>query len=182
MGTRTQHLPAWPDHGPEQEHIRPGQAARAGIRRAAGGAHHAPGFVPRGPDHGTLRLTARGTALAVFSICFPGTLTSGWLHVPVLSGASFVAACLLAALATRREDLLVVVTLPPVMFLFSAICVAAVSANGGGFLAAASGVALTLGAAVAWLLIGEAALLVLSLFRGLPGCVRDLRADLRGEP
>jgi ABC-type Fe3+-siderophore transport system permease subunit len=140
------------------------------------------GAVPRGADYGTLRLTARGTALAVFSLCFPGTLTSGWLHMPVLSGASFVAACLLAALATRREDLLVVVTLPPLMFAFSAICVAAVSSDGGGFLAAASGVALTLGAAVVWLLIGEALLIVLSLFRGLPAGIRDLRADLRGEP
>jgi len=134
------------------------------------------------PDHGTLRLTARGAALAMFSICFPGTLTSGWLHFPVLSGASFVAACVLAALATRREDLLVVVTLPPVVFLASAICVAAVSNDGGGVLAAVSGIALTLGRAALWLLIGEAAVLVLSLCRGLHRCVRDLRADLRAEP
>jgi len=190
MGTRT-HPPARPDQ--VREHIRPGQA-RASTRRATGGSHtpdgsralgggsHARPAVSQVPDHGTLRLTARGAALAMFSICFPGTLTSGWLHFPVLSGASFVAACVLAALATRREDLLVVVTLPPVVFLASAICVAAVSSDGGGVLAAVSGIALTLGRAALWLFIGEAAVLVLSLCRGLHRCVRDLRADLRGEP
>jgi hypothetical protein len=165
-----------------------------GTRRATGGSHTTDGSRGEGggsharpaafhePDHGTLRLTARGAALAMFSICFPGTLTSGWLHFPVLSGASFVAACVLAALATRREDLLVMVTLPPVVFLASAICVAAVSSDGGGVLAAVSGIALTLGRAALWLFIGEAAVLVLSLFRGLHRCVRDLRTDLRGEP
>ena len=190
MGTRT-HPPARPDQ--VREHIRPGQA-RASTRRATGGSHTPDGSRAGGggshtrpavspvPDHGTLRLTARGAALAMFSICFPGTLTSGWLHFPVLSGASFVAACVLAALATRREDLLVVVTLPPVVFLASAICVAAVSSDGGGVLAAVSGIALTLGRAALWLFIGEAAVLVLSLCRGLHRCVRDLRADLRGEP
>ena len=35
--------------------------------------------------------------LVMFSIIFLGTLTSGWLHFPVLSGASFVAGCVLAA-------------------------------------------------------------------------------------
>jgi hypothetical protein len=196
MGTRTQHPPGQPDQ--VREHIRPGQA-RTGLRRAAGGSHaqgtrrapsgrrnpggsHADAGPGYAPDHGTLRLTARGAALAMFSICFPGTLTSGWLHVPVLSGASFLAACVLAALGTRREDLLVVVTLPPVVFLASAICVAAVSSNGGGVLAAASGIALTLGGAAFWLAVGEATALLLSLFRGLPQCVRDLRADLRGDP
>jgi len=202
MGTRTQHPPAGSDQA--RKHIRPGEA-RAGVRRATDGSHdpaghhdpagsrtaggsrgqgggHARAAASGEPDHGTLRLTARGAALAMFSICFPGTLASGWLHFPTLSGASFMAACVLAALATRREDLLVVVTLPPVVFLASAICVAAVSSDGGGVLAAVSGIALTLGRAALWLLAGEGLVLLLSLFRGLHRCVRDLRADLRGEP
>ena len=202
MAMRTQHPPAGSDQA--REHIRPGEA-RTGLRRATDGSHDPAGnrtaggsqaagggrgpggsparaAEPHAPDHGTLRLTARGAALAMFSIIFPGTLTSGWLHFPVLSGASFVAACVLAALATRREDLLVVVTLPPVVFLVSAICVAAVSSNGGGVLAGVSGIALTLGRAALWLLAGEGIVLLLSLFRGLHRCVRDLRTDLRGEP
>jgi hypothetical protein len=190
MGTRTPHPLAGSDQA--REHIRPGEA-RTGLRRATDGSHDPAGSRTAGgsltsaaasqvPDHGTLRLTARGAALAMFSIIFPGTLTSGWLHFPVLSGASFVAACVLAALATRREDLLVVVTLPPVVFLASAICVAVVSSDGGGVLAGVSGIALTLGRAALWLLAGEAIVLVLSLFRGLHRCVRDLRTDLRGEP
>ncbi len=196
MGTRTPHPLAGSDQA--RRHIRPGEA-RAGTRPATGGSpdpasNHDPAVsqtadgnrtsaeASQMPDHGTLRLTARGAALAMFSIIFPGTLTSGWLHFPVLSGASFVAACVLAALATRREDLLVVVTLPPVVFLASAICVAVVSSDGGGVLAGVSGIALTLGRAALWLLAGEAIVLVLSLFRGLHRCVRDLRTDLRGEP
>jgi len=163
-----------------------GSPAANGSRTASGGqgpgGSHAPAAASPVPDQGTLRLTARGTALAMFSICFPGILASGWLHFPVLSGASFVAACVLAALATRREDLLVVVTMPPVVFLVSAICVAAVSSDGGGVLAAVSGIALTLGRAALWLLAGEGIVLLLSLFRGLHRCVRDLRTDLRGEP
>ena len=209
MGTRTQHPPSGSEQA--RKHIRPGEA-HAGLRPATDGSHDPAGSRTTGgsraadsgqaaggggrgqggsltgaeasqvPDHGTLRLTARGAALAMFSIIFPGTLTSGWLHFPVLSGASFVAACVLAALATRREDLLVVVTLPPVVFLASAICVAVVSSDGGGVLAGVSGIALTLGRAALWLLAGEAIVLVLSLFRGLHRCVRDLRTDLRGEP
>jgi hypothetical protein len=202
MGTRTPHPLAGSDQA--RKHIRPGEA-RAGTRPATGGSsdpasNHDPAVsrteggnrgqggsrtsaeAPQVPDHGTLRLTARGAALAMFSIIFPGTLTSGWLHFPVLSGVSFVAACVLAALATQREDLLVVVTLPPVVFLASAICVAVVSSDGGGLLAGISGIALTLGRAALWLLAGEAIVLVLSLFRGLHRCVRDLRTDLRGEP
>ncbi|HEY4454542.1 MAG TPA: DUF6542 domain-containing protein [Pseudonocardiaceae bacterium] len=201
METRTPHPPAGSDQA--REHIQPGEARTvmrratdashdpAGSRatsgsRAAGGGRGPGGSParvaePHAPDHGTLRLTARGAALAMFSIIFPGTLTSGWLHFPVLSGASFVAACVVAALATRREDLLVVVTLPPVVFLASAICVAAVSSDGGGVLAGVSGIALTLGRAALWLLAGEGIVLVLSLFRGLHRCVRDLRTDLRGE-
>ena len=208
METRTPHPPAGSDQA--REHIRPGEA-RTRMRRATDGSHdpagsrangsrtagggqvtgggsrdqsgsHTSAAASRAPDHGTLRLTARGAALAMFSIMFPGTLTSGWLHFPALSGASFVAACVLAALATRREDLLVVVTLPLVVFLASAICVAVVSSGGGGVLAGVSGIALTLGRAALWLLAGEAIVLVLSLFRGLHRCVRDLRTDLRGEP
>jgi hypothetical protein len=117
----------------------------------------------------------------MFSLFFPGTLTSGWLHVPSLSGLSFVAGCLLAGLVTRREDMLLVVTIPPVVFLASAIVVAAVSSSGGGVLAAVSGIALTLAGAALYLFIGEAAILVISLFRGLPRCVRELRADLHSD-
>jgi len=38
------------------------------------------------------------------------------------------------------------------------------------------------GRAALWLLAGEGIVLLLSLFRGLHRCVRDLRTDLRGEP
>jgi hypothetical protein len=128
------------------------------------------------------RLTARGAALAMFSLFFPGTLTSGWLNLGALTGVSFLAGCILAGLYTKREDLLLVVTTPPLIFLAAVICVTAVSSNGGGVLSAVSGIALVLSAAAPWLFAGELVIIVISLFRGLPRSVRSLRADLRGDP
>jgi hypothetical protein len=144
----------------------PGRGTRGGPARPAAAA----------------RLTARGAALAMFSLFFPGTLTSGWLNLGALAGVSFLVGCVLAGLYTKREDLLLVVTTPPLIFLAAVICVTAVSSDGGGVLSAVGGIALALSAAAPWLFAGELAIIVISLFRGLPRSVRNLRADLRGDP
>jgi hypothetical protein len=133
-------------------------------------------------DRAAAQLTARGAMLAMFSLFFPGTLTSGWLNLGALTGVSFVAGCVLAGLYTKREDLLLVVTTPPLIFLAAVACVTAVSSHGGGVLSAASGIALVLAAAAPWLFAGELAIILISLFRGLPRSIRNLRADLRGDP
>jgi hypothetical protein len=140
-------------------------AARAGAARAGGAA--------------PARLTARGAGLAMFSLFFPGTLTAGWLHLPVLTGVSFLAGCILAGLYARRADLLVVVTMPPLIFLISLICVKALTSTGSAVISTAEGCLLTLAATAAWLFGGEAAILVIALFRGLPRTVREHRAALR---
>ena len=123
---------------------RPGAAAPTGApsgSQAAGGGRGPGGSPARAAGtRVTARwATARGAA-PPWPTIFPA-LTSGWLGWAVLSGPTFVAACVLAALATAAADLLVVVTLPPVVFLVSAICVGAVSSNGGGVLAGVSGIA-----------------------------------------
>jgi hypothetical protein len=155
-----------------RQHVRPGEM-HARVQR---------GQPPGRAAAAAARLTARGAALAMFSLFFPGTLTSGWLNLGALSGASFLAGCILAGLYTKREDLLLVVMTPPLIFAASSVCVTAVSSNGGGVISAVSGIALILAAAAPWLFAGELAILVISLFRGLPRSVRNLRAELRGDP
>ena len=72
---------------------------------------------------------------------------------------------------------------PPLIFLIAVACAESISSSATGHsrvLSAAEGTILTLAAAAPWLFGGEALGLVLALFRGLPQCVRDLRAGLRG--
>jgi hypothetical protein len=47
--------------------------------------------------------------------------------------------------------------------------------------AAAEGIVLTLAAVAPWLFSGVIIGLVIALLRGLPQCVRDLSAELRGD-
>ena len=161
----------------------PASAARPAARpRPAAG--HGPAARARsgGPGPASAapaRLTARGAGLAMFSLFFPGTLTAGWLHLPVLTGLSFLAGCILAGLYARRPDLLVVVTMPPLIFLISLICVKAMTSTGSAVISTAEGCLLTLAATAAWLFGGEAVILVIALFRGLPRTIREHRAALR---
>ena len=157
----------------------PGGKAPARGRGKAGGAAPGPAGAARAGGAAPARLTARGAGLAMFSLFFPGTLTAGWLHLPVLTGVSFLAGCILAGLYARRADLLVVVTMPPLIFLISLICVKALTSTGSAVISTAEGCLLTLAATAAWLFGGEAAILVIALFRGLPRTVREHRAALR---
>jgi hypothetical protein len=129
------------------------------------------------------RLTSRGAVLAMFALFFLGALVADTLHLGFLVGFSFLAGCVLAARFARRSALLAVVVSPPLIFFVAVVCAESVSSSAatGGLLAAAEGTILTLAAAAPWLFGGEALGLVLALFRGLPQCVRDLRAGLRGE-
>ena len=138
----------------------------------------------RSQDHQPpARMTGRGAVLAMFALFFTGAALAGLLHLGVLVGFSFLAGCVLAARFARRSALLVVVVTPPLIFLIAVACAESISSSSTGHsrvLAAAEGTILTLAAAAPWLFGGEALGLVLALFRGLPQCVRDLRAGLRG--
>ncbi|HTS99396.1 MAG TPA: DUF6542 domain-containing protein [Streptosporangiaceae bacterium] len=131
------------------------------------------------------RMTARGAVLAMFSLFFPGTLTAGWLHLGVLTGLSFVAGCTLTARYTRRDGLLTVAVTPPLIFLISLVCAEMFTSHADtirhALTSAAEGTILTLAGVAPWLFAGVLISLVITMFRGLPQCVHDLREELRGD-
>jgi hypothetical protein len=131
------------------------------------------------------QMTCRGAVLAMFVLFFLGALIADLLHLGFLVGLSFLAGCVLAARFARRSALLAVVVSPPLIFLVAVVCAESLSSSAAtdraGLLSAAEGTILTLAAAAPWLFGGEVLGLAFALFRGLPQCVRDLRAGLRGE-
>jgi hypothetical protein len=130
-------------------------------------------------------MTARGAVLAMFALFFFGTLIAGWLHLEVLAGLSFVAGCALAACYTRRDALLTVVTTPPLIFMIVLVGTVSMTSHADTvrhtLTSAAEGVILALAAVAPWLFTGVIVGLIIAVFRGLPQCVRDLGAELRGD-
>jgi hypothetical protein len=130
-------------------------------------------------------MTARGAVLAMFSLFFLGTLVAGWMHLGVLTGFSFVAGAVLAARYTRRDGLLAVVVTPPLIFVIALTVTEVLTSHADtvkhSLISAAEGTILTLAATAPWLFVGVIAGLAVAMFRGLPQCVRDLRAELRGD-
>jgi len=131
------------------------------------------------------RITARGAALVMLGAFLAGDLLAGWLGLSILTGLTFVAGCLLAAVCTQRHDLLFMVTTPPVIFLVAVVCAETLTSPGSTFAssagAVAAGTVLTLSAAAPWLFGGVLLCLIIAMVRGLPQCVRDLQTDLRGQ-
>jgi uncharacterized protein DUF6542 len=127
---------------------------------------------------------ARGAAVAMFMVFLLADLTAGWLHVVALTGFGFAAGSAVAAGRTRQQDLLLVATTPPVIF-FAAVTSAElitlhlnhVAASAGLVLA---GIFLTLSTAAPWMFGGLAGALLIATVRGLPRCIRELRAELTG--
>jgi hypothetical protein len=130
-------------------------------------------------------MTALGAVLAMFAVFFVGTLAAGWMHLGVLTGLSFVAGAVLAARYTRRDGLLAVVVTPPLIFVIALIVTEVLTSHADtakhSLISAAEGTILTLAATAPWLFVGVVAGLAIAMFRGLPQCVRDLRAELRGD-
>jgi hypothetical protein len=130
-------------------------------------------------------MTARGAVLAMFSLFFFGTLIAGWLHLELLAGLSFVAGCALAASYTRRDALLTVVTTPPLIFVIVLVGSVTMTSHADTvrhrLISTAEGIILALAAVAPWLFAGVIIGLIIALFRGLPQCVRDLSAELRGD-
>jgi len=120
----------------------------------------------------------------MFAIFVLTDLSAGWLHVAGLTGFGFAAGSAAAAGRTRRKELLLAATTPPLVFLLAVTCselialhVSHVAVSPGLVLA---DIFLTLSTAAPWLFGGLAGALVIATVRGLPSCVRDLRAQLTG--
>jgi hypothetical protein len=89
----------------------------------------------------------------------------------------------LAARYTRRDGLLTAVATPPLIFMIALVVSEALTSHAGTFAhtltIATEGTFLTLAAIAPWLFCGVILGIVIAMFRGLPQCVRDLRAELR---
>jgi hypothetical protein len=131
------------------------------------------------------RMTARGAVVAMFLLFFVGTLAAGWLHLEVLAGLSFVAGCALAPWYSRRDALLTVVVTPPLIFMASLVIAELLTSHADtvrhSLTSAAEGIVLTLAGVAPWLFCGVVIGLIVALLRGLPQCVRDMGAELRGD-
>ncbi|HEX5188694.1 MAG TPA: DUF6542 domain-containing protein [Streptosporangiaceae bacterium] len=125
-------------------------------------------------------MSARAAVVTMFVIFVLADLGAGWLHLVALTGFGFAAGSAAAAGRTRREDLLLASTTPPLIFLL-AVTVSELITLHLNHVAASAGLALadiflTLSTAAPWLFGGLAGALVIATVRGLPQCVRDLRA------
>jgi len=115
----------------------------------------------------------------MLSVFTAGLLAGSLLGWTVLAGLAFAIGCAAAARYTRPADLLTVVVTPPLLFFAALVAVKTVTATGNLLLSVAEGTALTLAALAPWLIAGVTLTLIVTWIRGLPRCVRALRADLR---
>jgi len=130
-------------------------------------------------------MTSRAAVAALFMIFLLADLGAGWLHMVALTGFGYAAGSAIVAGRTRQQDLLLVATSPPAIFLAAVTAgelitlhVDHVAASPGLVLA---NIFLTLSTAAPWLFGGLAGALLIATVRGLPQCVRDLRAQLAGR-
>jgi hypothetical protein len=116
--------------------------------------------------------------LAVFAVGLIGASLTPW---PVLAGAFFVIGSVAAVIYVRPGDLLMVTIVPPLLFGIALLAVKAATASGNVVLSIAEGIAITMAEVAPWLFAGMALTLVIAWARGLGGCVRELRQDLRAD-
>ncbi|XVQ12607.1 DUF6542 domain-containing protein [Spirillospora sp. CA-255316] len=162
----------------------PGASPDAGgrVRRQRGGARRDPG--PRARSAGaSITLTGRGGVVVLTAIALLGALLSRWLDFGVLAGASFLAGCVLAALATRRADLITLAVSPPAVFLAVTVLAEIVTALGdpSPVRGVALGVLTALAGTAPWLFGGTLLVLLITVPRGLPANIRELRGRLAGS-
>jgi uncharacterized protein DUF6542 len=131
-----------------------------------------------------IRLTGRGAVMVMLAVFALGLLVASWTGWPVPVGAFFVIGSVAAVLYVRPGDLLMVTIAPPLLFGIALVVVKAATATGSVALSVAEGTAITMAEVAPWLFAGMVLTLVIAWARGLPGCVRELRQDLRdtGRP
>ncbi len=131
------------------------------------------------------RVTTRGALLGMFVVCLVACLLAAWVHADVIASLGFVAAGILAPVYARREALLYIVISVPVVFLLAEVITQLLTAQGssgrGSAISVLEGTLLTLADVAPWLVAGTAICVGIAMVRGLPQCIRDLRAGLRGD-
>jgi hypothetical protein len=113
---------------------------------------------------GSITLTGRGAAVALFAACFLGLLIAAWTGWDLLADAIFVMTCGLVTCYTRTSGLRGVVLCPPLVFLAGSVLAQAITAADG--FSAATGVLVTLGTSAPWLFTGTGLTMAIALGRG----------------
>jgi hypothetical protein len=137
---------------------------------------------PRRTRSGSITLTGRGAAVALFAACFLALLIAAWTGWDLLADAMFVMTCGLVACYTRASGLRGLVVCPPLAFLAGSVLAQLITAADA--FAAATGILVTLGTAAPWLFTGTALTTAIALGRGwrpefVTGKLANLRAALR---
>jgi len=123
------------------------------------------------PRSGSVTLTGRGAAVALFAACFLGLLITAWTGWDLLADVVFVMTCGLVACYTRVSGLRGVVVCPPLVFLAGSLLAQLLTAPDA--FSVATGILVTLGISAPWLFTGTGLTVVIALGRGwrpdLPG-------------
>jgi len=121
----------------------------------------------------------------MFWLFLLGMMAAGWLHLGVLTGLCFVVGCGLAARYTRHDGLLTAVATPALIFMVALVIAETLTTHaataGRAVASIAEGIFLTLAGVAPWLFAGVVLGLAIAMARGLPQCLRDLAAELRGD-
>jgi hypothetical protein len=116
------------------------------------------------PRSGSITLTGRGAAVALFAACALGLLIAARTGWNLLADAIFVMTCGLVACYTRTSGLRGVVVCPPLAFFAGSVLAQVLTAPDA--FSAATGILITLGLSAPWLFTGTGLTVVIALGRG----------------
>src|SRR6201995_4785514 len=113
---------------------------------------------------GSITLTGRGAAVALFAACFLSLLIAAWTGWDLLADALFVMNCGLVTCFPRAGGLRGGGVCPPLTFLAGSILAQVITAADS--FSAAAGILVTLGTSAPWLFTGTGLTVVIALGRG----------------
>jgi hypothetical protein len=129
------------------------------------------------PRSGSITLTGRGGAVALFAACFLGLLIAAWTGWDLFADVLFVMTCGLVACYTRASGLRGLVVCPPLAFFTGSVLAQVLTAPDA--FSTATGILITLALSAPWLFTGTGLTVVIALGRGwrpdLPGFGRWVR-------
>ena len=131
--------------------------------RAPGRKTGTQGPSPR-PRSGSITLTGRGGAVALFAASFCGLLIAAWTGWDLLADVMFVMTCGLVACYTRASGLRRVVVCPPLAFFTGSVLAQLLTAP--DMFSVTIGILITLGSSALWLFTGTGLTALIAFGRG----------------
>ena len=116
------------------------------------------------PRSGSITLTGRGGAVALFAACFLGLLIAAWTGWDLFADVLFVMTCGLVACYTRASGLRGVVVCPPLAFFTGSVLAQLLTAP--DVFSVVIGILITLGSSALWLFTGTGLTVLIALGRG----------------